>query len=128
MSCIFYITTYKPFDFKNVSVGHFGQSLKFEAKRNDSTWVFSKERIYGVIDFNFNGIVNLGTTDTTLTARLRNSIFTLDDRLNEHYYICDTCFIKNTITNPDDPPVQEKKNKRRRGFFQWIADSFRRNK
>lgn len=137
-SCLAYITTYKPFNFKDVSLlptNNPVQSLPFQAKPNDSTWVFYKGDLAELKDFYFNGKIALKNIDTFITASLKNCKFTLDDKNNHHYFICDTCFDKKVITiadkNTETKEVKEIKKtekKTKRNFFQRIIDLFKKNK
>jgi hypothetical protein len=125
--CFLYLTAYKPFNFFDVSVTEGSQSLQFSAKKNDSTYIFSKEGIE-TAGFSFTGYFdNKSNSDSFVVAKLRDCTLEIDDRGNEHYYICDTCFRSN-YKLPVSPPIQEKKAtvKKRRTFFQRIGDFFRR--
>jgi hypothetical protein len=130
---IVYISTYKPFNFSDITIRNNYSSLSFSAKLNDTLYAFVKHNDYSTKTMRLIGNAVIDGKDSILEANLNNCIYTEDSNANEHYFLCEKCFVAKmpiVVAPPDvvQPVKKAASVKHRRGFFQWIADLFRKKK
>jgi hypothetical protein len=126
-----YLSTYKPFDFYDIAIRNNYSGLSFSAKLNDTLYAFVKHNDDDTKSMRLMGKAVINGKDSLLKANLNDCIYTLDSNANEHYFLCEKCFATKmpVVAQPAIiQPVKTAPVKHKRGFFQWIADLFRKKK
>jgi len=104
---VVYISTYKPYDFTNVTAGTKTTGLSYTAKINDTLMAFTIPAQLSARQMKFYGTHIEDRKSAEITIPLNKCIFTKDADGNEHYYICKECVAEKTVA-------------RKKGFWAWV--------
>lgn len=106
-----YISTYKPFNFEDISVKAKKSALFYSAKLNDTLMAFTLPAKQSAGLMVFEGYYTENGVAKQLTVPLRKCGFTRDKSGNEWYYITEESLL-------------QKEPEKKKGFWQWLKNLF----